>query len=232
MQQEVAEQKIQHDSDWWRCSWIGSEVSLQLPVIPDQLDEMLETSENLYKHDRTTTVAAVTVGNRRCVLKRYNARSYWHIVKRAFRRTRARRSWQMSYAFRQAGLNVAEPMLMFEKRFGPVRQDAYFMNSELRGEELLGLLPTMSADQQARVVLEMKQIFIKMRRYKISHGDMKASNLIWQNNSVYFIDLDAALKHITPIGWLAAHRKDKKRFLKNWRSQPQIMMLFDKLMDW
>jgi len=138
----------------------------------------------------------------------------------------------MSSAFTCAGLNVADPALMFEKRFGPVRQNAYFMNRKLAGEELLDLLPEMPRATQEKVALEIKQIFAKMRRHKISHGDMKASNLIWQDGRLFFIDLDAAQKHITAIGWLAAHRKDKKRFLKNWRTQAPIMNLFKNLMDW
>jgi tRNA A-37 threonylcarbamoyl transferase component Bud32 len=205
---------------------------MQSPVSVGQLDDLLESSAKLYKHDRTTTVAAVKVGEQEFVLKRYNARNRWHKVKRAFRRTRARRSWQMSYAFKRAGLKVAQPVLMFEKRFGPVRQNAYFMNRKLQGDELLGLLPKMSSDERERVALEIKNIFEKMRRHKISHGDMKASNLIWQDKSLYFIDLDAAQKHITPIAWLAAHRKDKKRFLKNWQSQPHLLKFFEKLMKW
>ena len=231
MQSEVLEPKIQRRFDWWKCSWIVSEIYMQMTVNVDQLDEILRSSAKIYKHDRTTTVAAVKVGEQNFVLKRYNARNHWHIVKRAFRRTRARRCWQMSYVFRRAGLNVAEPALMLEKRFGPVRQVAYFMNRKLRGEELLGLLPEMPREKQEKVVLAIKHIFEKMRQHKISHGDMKASNLIWQDDRLFFIDLDAAQQHITTFGWLAAHSKDKKRFLKNWQTQPQIMQLFKDILE-
>lgn len=232
MQQEAPEQQIQKNSNWWKCSWIMPEISSEILDNVEQLDEILDSSVQVYKHDRTTSVAAVKMGEQNFVLKRYNARNYWHVVKRAFRRTRARRCWQMSYAFKRAGLNVAEPILMFEKRFGPICQNAYFMNRKLRGEELLGLLPEMSCEKQQKVASEIKHIFVKMRQHKISHGDMKASNLIWKEDKLFFIDLDAAQKHITPIGWLAAHRKDKKRFLKNWQAQPQLMTLFNDLMDW
>jgi len=58
---------------------------------------------------------------------------------------------------------------------------------------------------------------------------MKASNLIWDKGKLFFIDLDAATRHQTTWSWRMAHRKDKKRFLKNWREHPKLLALFNEL---
>lgn len=190
------------------------------------LDNIIESSDTVFKNDRTTTVVKLEQGVEAYVLKRYNARNQLHKFKRAFRRSRASRCWKMSYQFQKAGLNVAEPVLMYENRFGPIRADAYFINKYLIGNELLEQLPLMDAAEQQQVVSAISDSFIKMRLNKLSHGDMKASNLMWVEGKLFFIDLDASRKHLTSIGWKLAHQKDKKRFMKNWRNDPKLIKLF------
>jgi len=179
------------------------------------------------KDDRTTTVVKLVQQSQDAlVLKRYNPRNHWHKVKRALRRSRARRCWQMSYAFARAGLNVAAPVLMFEQRFGPLRLDAYFVNAFLEGQELLTLLPALDECERRLVATEIRAAFGKMQAAKLSHGDMKASNLIWSQGKLFFIDLDAAQQHRSQFTWFRAHQKDRQRFLKNWADQPEILDVF------
>ncbi len=214
----------------WRCQfWQSSDLRQQL--IPEQgfLDQAMRTPAKNFKHDKTTSVVMLELDAHKIVLKRYNPRSWGHKIKRALRRSRARQCWSMSYAFANAGLNVSKPILMFEARFGPIRSNAYFANNYLQGEELLSSLPTMPIDQQQKVVDAIHKAFALMQQHKLSHGDMKASNLLWSEEKLYFIDLDAATKHRTIWSWRLAHRKDKKRFLKNWLDQPELLALFSKL---
>lgn len=181
------------------------------------------------KNDRTTTVQQITRGAERFILKRYNARNLWHRFKRAFRRSRAIRCWDMSERFRRAGLNVAEPICVLEKRFGPICQDAYFISRFIPGTELLDLLPTLDNDQRQRVATEIKAAFTKLRKNMLSHGDMKATNLLWLDGQIYFIDLDAARHHRSEQGWQRAYRKDRRRFLKNWLGHPELSNMFSDL---
>ena len=207
-------------------TWIAA--SYRDFVLPSKadLDQKLDRVDEPLKHDRTTTVAKLDFAGEPLVLKRYNPRNQWHKVKRALRRSRARRCWQMSYAFADAGLNVAAPIMMYEHRFGPFRLDAYFLAQYLDGQELLTVLPKLSREEQALVVSEVEAAFAKMRNAKLSHGDMKASNLIWFNQKLFFIDLDAAQQHRSSLTWVKAHNKDRKRFLKNWASASDILKLF------
>ena len=59
---------------------------------------------------------------------------------------------------------------------------------------------------------------------------MKATNLLWVDGALYFIDLDAAKKHAWwSLTWGKAHAKDKRRFLKNWAEKPDLLSLFSEL---
>ncbi len=224
------------DKDWlgqqvlkitkWNCRYWMTEKSFNEKLSYLELNTLIEKSDRIFKNDRTTTVVKIEQGGGSFVLKRYNARNQMHKIKRAFRQSRASRCWQMSYLFQRAGLNVSEPVLMFEKRFGPIRSEAYFLNNHLVGSELLSLLPEMSNNDQIKVKKAIMDAFEKMQRNKISHGDMKASNLMWVNGGLFFIDLDASRKHLTSIGWKLAHKKDKKRFMKNWKNHPKLIELF------
>lgn len=223
------DQNVTKKSSWDCQYWQTTAHATNLVAKDDFLSEAIATSSKNFKHDQTTSVSMLEFGSEKVVLKRYNPRSQGHKIKRAFRQSRARRCWDMSYEFAHAGLNVAAPLLMFECRFGPIRTNAYFANEYLQGKELLSSLPTMTAAEQHTVAEAMEKAFEQMSKHKLTHGDMKASNLLWVNEKLFFIDLDAATCHKTTWSWRMAHRKDRKRFLKNWRQHPELLSLFKEL---
>lgn len=221
-----AGQPVTRRIDWNSRIWMSSYYSQLVPVNAEALNELLLDTSSAFKHDKTTTVAQVRLADQPMVLKRYNPRNSWHKVKRALRRSRARRCWQMSYAFSKAGLNVAAPILMLEDRFGPFRLDAYFLNEFIDGQELITALPAMNEEERQKVAESIEDAFKKMKAARLTHGDLKASNLMWSNNKLYFIDLDAAQQHRNPVTWLKGHSKDRKRFLKNWQEDSQLLSMF------
>ena len=188
--------------------------------------------DQVLKDDRTTTVVRLdgTENGESFVLKRYNARNRWHTIKRALRQSRASLCWNMSFEFNRVGLNVSEPLMMFEDRLFWLCKDAYFANRLLIGDELLSKLPSMDQAEQASVKRAVLDAFDVLKKSRISHGDMKATNLLWVDGELYFIDLDAAKKHPWwSLTWRKAHAKDKKRFLKNWTGKPELISLFSEL---
>ncbi len=227
MKSVLAHKSLEHFKSWQCEYWSHQQFEECVNINHDELDKAISYSAKTFKHDRTTTVSLLQASNNQYVLKRYNARTHWHKYKRAFRRSRARRCWKMSHEFSKAGLNVAMPMLMYEKRFGPIRRNAYFANEYLDGDEVLTALPEMSEHEQMQVVQAVKDAFKCLQENKLSHGDMKASNLLWVDKKLYFIDLDAANQHMTTLSWKHSNMKDRKRFLKNWIEFPEIQSMFD-----
>lgn len=222
-------QAVTQRTSWATRVFVANDFAEHLPTLVSELETALHNTDAALKHDRTTTVIKLELSSGDFVLKRYNPRNQWHKIKRALRVSRANRCWLMSYAFERAGLNVARPVLMVEKRFGPIRFNAYFINEYLQGSELLTLLPKMGSIEKKAVLQAVKDAFNKMRDAKITHGDMKASNLIWRNGQLFFIDLDAAAKHRNRVIWSKSHNKDRKRFMKNWADHPDLLELFKEL---
>jgi len=230
------EQTVTKVSGWaFLCRYLSAKLSLsQLDVssvssISDQLDELINETSQVLKDGDSTSVVQLNLPSQAWVIKRYNARNFQHHFSRAVRSSRAQRCWSMSFKFMSAGLNVAPPVMMYEERFGPLRMGAYFINEKLSGEELLTVFPLMNSTQKKQVVDQVYDVFAKMRNAKITHGDMKATNILWVDEQLYFIDLDAAQEHYFNFSFTRKRAKDKKRFLKNWKDQPELLALFERL---
>jgi len=215
-------------SSWDQQLWAADSFSYQ-DVAEEKLDHALVNAPYIFKHDQTTTVARWEVSSHRLILKRYNARSELHKYKRALRRSRARACWLMSYEFQRLGLNVPEPVLMYESRKGPLRSNSYFASVYLPGQVLLTSLPKMPKSQQIKVANAVGEAFEIMRVNKLTHGDLKASNLIWMDEKLYFIDLDAATYHGTSLSWRITQNSQKARFMKNWDGLPAVKHVFRNL---
>ena len=55
-----------------------------------------------------------------------------------------------------------------------------------------------------------------MREYKISHGDMKATNFIYTSKLLYVLDLDSMRRHKMAVRFRNRFSKDLARFRKIW----------------
>jgi len=56
----------------------------------------------------------------------------------------------------------------------------------------------------------------RLREYKITHGDLKGSNLLIHKKQVWLLDLDAMVQHRFNWTFDKKWQRDKRRFLKNW----------------
>ena len=64
---------------------------------------------------------------------------------------------------------------------------------------------------------EVCALFERMCQGSISHGDMKATNLIVCGERLLVIDLDALAHHRSKRRFLKQYRRDLQRFMDNWQ---------------
>jgi len=176
------------------------------------------TEEQLLKDGNSSTVAMVKINERNYVLKRYNIKSFWHGISRAFRPSRAHHSWRNASVLEMLGVATAHPFLYLEERvFWFFRKRAYFLCEYI--EELD--LGTAWEKQQLEVseneiVGLFRDLFKIMADYRISHGDMKATNFMLQDKELYVLDLDSMIRNKSRESFTEKFSKDLKRFRKNW----------------
>ncbi|MCB1671426.1 MAG: lipopolysaccharide kinase InaA family protein [Gammaproteobacteria bacterium] len=173
----------------------------------------------LLKGGNTTTVGLVTLGGTDYVLKRYNIKSTLHGLRKMFRASRASRSWRSGLVLEMLGVTTARPLMMLERRQAWfLRRESYILYELVKGATVPEVLGSdhLEAATRDRIFESFKQFLEVLRRYMISHGDLKASNFIFANDELVLLDLDATTRHALRLTFRRAFRKDLERFLRNF----------------
>lgn len=200
----------------------------------ENLDQVIATGRPL-KQGRTSTVSIAEIDGREVVIKRYNIKNPLHACIRALRRSRASISWENAQRLAFYGIATPKPIAMVEQRYGWFRRKAYFVAAYVGGEPSDAYFerPGITQSESGRAMIaRIAKLMHELRHLRIGHGDMKASNLLLEQQTPYLIDLDAMREH--RLGWLAARAsaRDRRRFLRNWASTPALQRLFrDRLKD-
>lgn len=169
----------------------------------------------ILKDGGTCSVAATVFAGLETVVKRYNRKNWRHALSRAWRPSRAWHSWREAHRLAFYGFATPTPLAMIEERYGPLRGRAFLVTEFCPGPNLLDVL---SADREpdAAEAEALINLFTGLHRLRITHGDMKATNLLWHAGQVVLIDLDATTQHRAFSKFQRAWRRDRARFLRNW----------------
>ena len=208
--------QVKHTFNRFESTWRDCNKSL-----PD-LESSLQQAK-LLKDGGSSTVGLIEYAGKTVVLKRYNLKSWLHWLKRFWRPTRACHSWVAGHRLRVLGVATPKPLAIIEERIGPLRKRGFLLTEVATGQDLVSVCQASSITKSvAEQVADVLQIFA---REKITHGDFKATNLLWAE-SLSLIDLDSVRWHKSEIKWAAAFEKDIKRLLRNWpenSEQYQVM---------
>jgi tRNA A-37 threonylcarbamoyl transferase component Bud32 len=192
-------------------------------------DSVFAEGRGLYlKRGNTSTVVRATVDGTEVVVKRYNIKGPWHGIRRALRRTRASISWENANLMRFYGIATPRPIAFVEKRTGPAKRTSYFVSEYARGQSYRDYFAVATASQESgdHLADRFAAMLATLCRYRMGHGDMKATNLIIVAGNPYLVDLDGMRQYKSAAGFARAHQRDIRRFLKNWADQPDVHAMF------
>lgn len=209
----------------WRFSAVRrSEADFLAPIMIAPDDAM--RGGLLLKDGRTSTVARVEHEGRELVIKRYNLKNLRHALARFWRPSRAWHSWREGHRLAFFGIATPAPLALIEERIGPLRRRAFLVTEHCPGVNLLELL---SGDvvPQGDVAQAIVDLFKSLHDVRISHGDLKATNLLWHAGRVLLIDLDAVQQHTSPQRHAKAWQRDRARLLRNWPSTSPLHQWLD-----
>jgi len=192
------------------------------------LDVLVERGKRL-KDGNSATVVMTEMAGRKVVIKRYNIKSYWHFLKRCWRPSRAANAWRQGNLLHLLGIPTPEVLGFVERRLGPLRKQAYLLTAYVDHATELSSVFEYQVPRESEL-RQIKQIFELMRDYQLSHGDLKASNLmLTDSGQLELIDLDAMQEHRYDWCFQRAFNRDLKRFLRNWDNKPLQSRLRDYL---
>lgn len=164
-----------------------------------------------------------------CVLKYYYPKNLAKKINYALRGSRAMRSWIAARVFDTLGIPTPSTMVIHETK-GPT--GITLKQSFLACLLAPGIPLSDITDEETlqHVASQLDKVFSIMASYHISHGDLKANNIIVSNDGkIRFIDLDGVTIMSPKKKWIELRKRDQKRFLKNWSPDSAAYQIFTEI---
>lgn len=212
-----------------RCIVHRSHVDM-IDDIANAPDEWVEKGQAL-KLGNSATVVRVKHRQQSLIIKRYNIKNPGHALSRALRPTRAWHTWIESHRLERLGIATPTAHAIIESRFGPLRSTSWLIMQDIPGRDLLQELDASGHITPSPALAHaIIRLFKNLHRVRITHGDLKATNLIWHNEKLYLIDLDATTQHQNETGFEHAWRRDRQRLLRNWPDNSPLHAWLDEVL--
>ncbi|HEC13841.1 MAG TPA: lipopolysaccharide core heptose(I) kinase RfaP [Acidiferrobacteraceae bacterium] len=187
-------------------------------------DEIMATGEVL-KADSTTTVVRVEADMQQWVIKRYKWQGGWAACRLLFRSSRSQRAWCNAHRLMRSGVETPRPIAALDRRISWHHGASYFISEYVAGERCREYFeqPIHPMASQAVVVENLIGLFRRLGMARLSHGDMKDTNIILRNNRPVLLDLEALRHHRSDWVWRWRFGRDVRRFLGNRWCDPELV---------
>lgn len=209
----------------------GGLTTVQLEEVRNRVDRP-PAGLVLLKYGSRSVVGVYPLGDgRRVVMKYYYPRGFHKHLSYGIKGSRCMRSWTSAMAFQYLGIATPPAIMVAEwHAFGGLWfHKSTLVTGEAAGVTLADWLVAHDGDSERllRMADRLRAQFDRMARYRISHGDLKQSNiLIGGGDEPVFVDLDAVTFHSSERSWLAGREKDAGIFRANWNQHPQAAKAF------
>jgi tRNA A-37 threonylcarbamoyl transferase component Bud32 len=193
----------------------------------------LATDTELLKAGRSTTVIKTKIDNRYFVIKRYNIKNSFHWLRRCFRSTRAAENWRLAQRLRLMGIPTAKPIAFIEKRFLGLRTKSYFIMEYIDGMHAGTFFENAEQQDETTQLVAQKMVllFENLARLRITHGDLKMTNILIHQWKPILIDLDGMCEHKTLGSFKSVFYREIKRFMINWHDNKTVHDMFELLIE-
>jgi len=194
---------------------VRNQCSSGMQRLLENIEAIPEGAETL-KQGNSSVVTSCVIDGKKFVIKNSRNKSIWRLLRRCLRRSRASNSWYFSHLLQDVGISVPAPVAVVERKLGPFVLESWFVSECIEGDNLLDVW--LYQEPSTHELLAIKELFAVMGQLNISHGDMKATNLLVQDEKILVIDYDGMQQHNNKDAAQNALRKDRERFLKNWNT--------------
>jgi len=166
------------------------------------------------------------------VVKRYNLKSLGHRLRRFWRPSRAWHSWRNAQRLCLWGVPTPRPVALLEHRFGWLRGRAWYVCDWVPGESLAAVLPAADAARRQVLLGRLCELLKTLARLRLSHGDLKATNLLVdRDNQLILLDLDALRRHRRPAAFERAFARGIARLRANWAADADLATALDRALS-
>ena len=167
-----------------------------LPEFMAGLDDAMGAGDIL-KRGNTCFVSRIQVAGKDIVVKRYNYKGLWHSLRHTLKGSRAKKCWLFGHRLRWLSVPVAEPLAYIELRHCGIIRQSYILNKYIDGQNVLDYINHPRLDEEARQEARDKTYALldQIAEHKVTHGDLKATNILICDDQPVLIDLDSMKRH-------------------------------------
>ena len=162
----------------------------------ERLDTLMDGGQVL-KDGNTCYVSRLSFSGNDIVVKRYNNKGIIHSLRHTIKRTRARRGWLHGHRLGMLNIATPGPLAYIERRRGLLVEKSYLVTQYVEGQKLCDFLrdDNVTQKQRSTAMQEVKNLLGEMVKHRITHGDMKNSNILVTKKGPVLIDLDGMKVH-------------------------------------
>ena len=174
----------------------------------EKIDTLMDKGQIL-KNDDTSYVSRLTWNSKDVVVKRYNHKGFIHSLRHTIKRSRARRGWLHGHRLGMLNIATPRPLAYIEQRRGLLVWQSYLVTEYVEGQKLYDFLRNSNvADEQRSIAMQqVKNLLDKMGKYRITHGDLKHTNILVTENGPVLTDLDGM--KVYRWNWCFKIKRDK-----------------------
>ena len=189
----------------------------------EKIDTLMDAGQILKKGD-AVYVSHITWNNKNIVVKRYDHKGIIHSLRHTIKKSRARKGWL--YAHILGTLNIATPRALayIEQQKGLLIWQSYFVTEYVEGEKLWHFLrdENVAERQKTDEIRQVVKLLDKLWKYRITHGDLKHTNVLVTENGPVLIDLDGMIVHKWELLYRNKRAKDMERFIRKTSLSPAL----------
>lgn len=215
---------VQVDSGGYRAGFDRSfcEEAEALDFI-GQIDSRMNEGQILKSGD-TSYVSRVIWDGKDIVVKRYNHKGFIHSVRHTIKKSRALRGWLHGHVLGMLKIPAPRPLAYIEQRKGLLLWQSYLVTEYVEGQKLCDFLRDGRIGEQERsmVIEQVGGLFERLGKYRITHGDLKHTNILTTGRNAVLTDLDGMKVHRFNWTYKIWRAKDMARFLRKTDISPAL----------
>lgn len=179
----------------------------------EKIDALMNDGQIL-KSGNTCYVSRVMWNGYNVVVKRYNNKGFIHSIRHTIKKPRAHHGWLHGHRLGMLNITVPRPLAYIEKLRGMLVWESYLITAYIQAENLYNFLQndSITEQKQSKVTGQLVELLDKLGKYRITHGDLKHSNILITENGPVLTDLDAMRVHKCNWTYKIRRAKDLKHF--------------------